>query len=80
MLLPRRFFLRNAALSLLAVKLPLIAFAQNHLNGQGSDFDPESLAIFDGISHQTFEPWIGSRFRLSLNNKSLGLAGSSIRQ
>jgi hypothetical protein len=72
MLPSRRFFLRNAALSLLAVKLPFSAFAQNHLNGQGNDFDPESLALFAGVSRQTFEPWIGSRFRLSLNNKSLG--------
>jgi len=72
MLLSRRFFLRNAALSLLAVKLPFNGFAQNRLNGQDNGFDPESFALFDGISHQTFEPWIGSRFRLSLNNKSLG--------
>jgi hypothetical protein len=72
MLRSRRLFLTNAALSLLAVKLPYSAFAQNHINDQDYGFDPESLALFDGVSRQTFEPWIGSRFRLSLNNKSLG--------
>lgn len=68
----RRHFLQSAVLSALAVNFPLSAFAQKLLNRSGRDFDPETLVIFNGISPQTFEPWIGSRFRMSLNNKPQG--------
>jgi hypothetical protein len=66
--------------SLLAVKLPFSAFAQNHLNDQGYGSDPESEALFDGVSRQTFEPWI----RITLSHESgqqiAGFAGSSFRK
>jgi len=69
----RRSFLQRAALSALAVNSPLGALAQKLLNGPGRGFEPETLAIFNGVSRQTFEPWIGSRFLVSLNNKPQGL-------
>jgi hypothetical protein len=68
----RRLFLQKAALSMIAANLSQFAFAQKLLNSRPKDFDPENLAIFNGVSARTFEPWIGSRFRVSLNNKSLG--------
>lgn len=68
----RRLFLQKAALSIVAVNFPLSAFCQKLLNSQTKGFDPETLAIFNGVSSQTFEPWIGSRFRVSLNNKPRG--------
>jgi hypothetical protein len=68
----RRLFLQRAALSAFAVSFPLGTFAQKLLNGPTGDFEPETLAIFNGVSRQTFEPWIRSRFRVSLNNKPRG--------
>lgn len=59
----RRLFLQKAALS---------AFCQKLLNSQTKGFEPETLVIFNGVSRQTFEPWIGSRFSVSQNNKSQG--------
>jgi len=68
----RRLFLQRAVLSAFALNFPLSALAQKFFNGHGKGFDPETLAIFNGVSSQTFEPWIGSRFRVSLNNKPRG--------
>ncbi len=68
----RRHFLQRAVLSAFAVNLPLGAFAQKLLNRSGKGFDPETLVIFNGVSRQTFEPWIGSRFQVSLNKKPQG--------
>ena len=68
----RRLFLQSAAFSMIAANLSRFAFAQKLLNRRPGDFDSESLAIFNGVSRQTFEPWIGGRFSVSLNNKSLG--------
>src|SRR5271166_248318 len=68
----RRLFLQKAALSIVAVNFPLATFCQKLLNSRTKGFDPETLVIFNGVSRQTFEPWIGSRFRVSLNNKPLG--------
>ncbi len=68
----RQHFLQAAALSAFAANFPLTVFAQKPLDGPDNSFDPETLAIFSGVSPQTFEPWIGSRFRVSLNNKPRG--------
>jgi hypothetical protein len=68
----RRLFLQGAALSALATGFPLSTLAQELLNSGAKGFDPEVLAIFDGVSAQTFEPWIGSQFRVSLNNLQQG--------
>jgi len=68
----RRLFLQKAALSIVAVNFPLATFCQKLLNSRTKGFDPETLTIFNGVSSQTFEPWIGSRFRVSLNNKPKG--------
>ena len=67
----RRLFLQGAALSVIAANLPS-AFAQEQLKGRNISFDPESLTLLNGVSSQTFEPWIGSSFSVSLNNKSSG--------
>jgi hypothetical protein len=69
----RRRFLQEAALSILAAQFPFSAFAQKISGNQGKEFDAENLAIFDRVSPQTFEPWIGSNFRIRLNNKSMGV-------
>jgi hypothetical protein len=68
----RRLFLQNAALSIAAASLAPAVFAQKLLSRQPEMFNPENLTALDGISMQTFEPWIGSTFRISLNNKSKG--------
>jgi hypothetical protein len=68
----RRLFLRSAAFSAVAARFPLSAFTQELLHDSDKRFDPEILSIFDGVSRQTFEPWIGSLFRVSLNNKPRG--------
>ena len=68
----RRLFLQKAALSIVTANFPFSAFCQKLLNSQTKDFDPETLVIFNGVSRQTFEPWIGSRFSVSQNNKSQG--------
>ena len=68
----RRPFLQKAALSIVAANFPFSAFCQKLLKSQTKDFDPETLVIFHGVSRQTFEPWIGSRFSVSQNNKSQG--------
>ena len=68
----RRLFLQNAALSAIAATLPTAAFAQKLLTDQNKTFAPEALALLDGISSRTFEPWIGSTFQVSLNNKPMG--------
>ena len=68
----RRLFLQKAALSIVAANCPLSAFCQKLLNSQTKGFEPETLVIFNGVSRQPFEPWIGSRFSVSQNNKSQG--------
>ncbi len=68
----RRNFLQRAVLSAFAVNFPLSALTQKVLSHPGKSFDPETLGIFKGVSCQTFEPWIGSRFGVSLNNMPQG--------
>jgi len=68
----RRLFLQNAALSVAAASLAPSVFAQKLLSSQPQMFSQENLTALDGISMQTFEPWVGSTFRVSLNNTSKG--------
>ena len=68
----RRSFLRAAAMAALASKLSLIAFTQQRLQNQTEVMDDESLSIFDGISPETFEQWVGSSFQLSRSGKQVG--------
>jgi hypothetical protein len=67
----RRYFLQAAALAALTSKLPPVAFGQQHPKSQSEVMDDESLSIFDGISPDTFEQWIGSSFRMSLKGKQV---------
>jgi hypothetical protein len=68
----RRFFLKGSLTAALASKLFPIAFAQQLFESQVRASDTENSPAFDGVSRQDFERWIGSSFRLSLNNKQLG--------
>jgi len=68
----RRQFMRRAGLSIIAANLPLNMFAQRSFKKPSQDWAPERLALFDGVSAQTFEPWIGSQFRVSLNGHARG--------
>lgn len=56
----------------LASKLSLVAFTQQRLKNQTEVMDDESLSIFDGVSPETFEQWIGSSFQLSHNGQQVG--------
>jgi hypothetical protein len=67
----RRLFIQNAAFSVIAATLFPAAFAQKPPKSQGQTFNPDDLTALDGVSMQTFEAWIGSSFRVSLNNKTL---------
>jgi len=68
----RRVFLQNAALSVIAVSLPSAVLAQKPVKAPDLTFTPDNLSLFDGVSSQTFEPWIGSSFAVSLNSKPRG--------
>ena len=68
----RRIFLQNAALSVIAASLTPAAFAQTLVTDKNPAFAPDNLALFDGVSSQTFEPWIGASFRVSLNKQPRG--------
>ena len=68
----RRSFLQAAVMAALTSKLSLVAFAQERVKNQTEVMDDESLSIFDGVSPETFEQWIGSSFQLSLKGKQVG--------
>jgi len=68
----RRRFLQGASLSLLAATIPPLVFAQNSSVTESDTFAPENLTIFNGVSQQTFQPWIGTRFKVSADYKQLG--------
>jgi hypothetical protein len=65
----RRSFLHGAALAVLTSTLSPLALAQRRLESKSEVMDDEKLSIFDHASTETFEPWIGSSFKLSLNGK-----------
>jgi hypothetical protein len=69
MSLSRRHFVHLTSLSLLAGAILPSAFAAE---GDEETFSPENLAGFDGISRQTFEPYLRERFAISRAGKSLG--------
>ena len=48
------------------------SMAQQSPKIRGVSFDPDSLSILKDASAQTFEPWIGSSFRISLDSRQLG--------
>ncbi|MGC1297267.1 MAG: hypothetical protein WA869_19740 [Alloacidobacterium sp.] len=64
----RRSFLHGAALAVLTSTLSPLALAQRRLESKSEVMD-ENLSIFDHVSTETFEEWIGSSFKLSLNGK-----------
>lgn len=68
----RRRFLHDAAFSAIAASFAPAAIAQGRFNGEGEAFSDENLAALEGVSMETFEPWIGSRFRVSLDRKPKG--------
>ncbi len=67
----RRQFLVAAPIAISAASFRTL-LAQRNPNPQGRSFDPDSLSILKDASAQTFEPWIGSSFRISLDSRQLG--------
>lgn len=63
----RRSFLQGAALALLTTTLSPSAYTQRRL--QGEVMNDATLSIFDNVSTETFQQWIGSSFQLSQNGK-----------
>jgi hypothetical protein len=72
MSLSRRHFVHLASLSWLAGAVLPSAFGQQEPETEDETFSPENLAIFDGVSRKTFEYYLGDRFAISFNGKSLG--------
>ena len=68
----RRLFLHNATFSAIAASVLPGAFGEGRSNGRAENFSQQDLAVFGGTSIRTFEPWIGSRFRVSLHGKPMG--------
>jgi hypothetical protein len=62
----RRNFLSRATVTMLAGAVLPRVFAQS-----GSE-SPASSSFFDNISTETFKPFIGNKFRVALNGRSLG--------
>jgi hypothetical protein len=67
----RRRFLAGAALAISGASFARL-MAQQSPKIRGGLFDPDSLSILEGASAQTFERWIGSSFRISLNGRPVG--------
>ena len=65
-----RHFVHLASLSVLAGAALPSAFAQEE--AEDDTFSPDNMASLDGVSRQTFEPYIGDRFGVSRAGKSLG--------
>lgn len=72
MSLSRRHFVQLSSLTLLAGTVLPAAFAQEQEETDDETFSPEKLANLDGVSRQAFEPYVGERFAISLDGKSLG--------
>jgi hypothetical protein len=69
MSLSRRHFVQLASLSLLAGAALPSALAQR---GEDEAFSPENMASFEGLTRQSFEPYVRERFSVSLAGKALG--------
>lgn len=67
----RRLFLQETGLLALATVLPTAVLAQSS-DALNPTFSEENLAGLKNLSAATFEPWIGSRFSISLNGVSKG--------
>lgn len=70
----RRSFLKRVVIATIATRISPLVFAQQQLENRSAVADAESPSVFDGVSPQTFERWIGGNFRLSLRNRQLGSA------
>lgn len=69
MSLSRRHFVQLASLSLLAGAALPSALAQK---GDDVTFSPENMAGLEGLTRQSFEPYLREKFSVSLAGKSLG--------
>lgn len=70
----RRSFLQRVVVTTFAMRFSSLVFAQQQLENRSVAVDAESPSVFDGVSPQTFERWIGGNFRLSLRDRQLGSA------
>jgi hypothetical protein len=71
MSLTRRNFVQAASISLLAGAAFPAAFAQTG-SEKDETFSPEHLTIFNGVSAETFQRFVGEGFAVSSAGKSLG--------
>ena len=56
-------------MAVLTSTLSPLAAAQRRLESKSEVMDDEALSIFDHVSTETFEQWIGSSFKLSLKGR-----------
>jgi hypothetical protein len=65
-------FLTKTGLVTAAALLPVSAFSQGRWSVDDNALDPENISHLGEFTAETFEKWVGSRFRISLNGNSLG--------
>ncbi len=68
----RRKFLQQAVGVVLCAQIVLPGIAQTHNAGEARKLESETPDPLAGISAATFEAWIGSPFRATLNRKPMG--------
>jgi hypothetical protein len=68
----RRKFLERATVTALAGAVLPVAFAQSGSGGKMSSSATDQDSFFDGISAETFKPFIGDKFSVALYGRSRG--------
>jgi hypothetical protein len=72
MSLTRRRFIETASLTMLATAALPAGLAQSAAKLSGTPFDPEKIAVLDGVSELTFKPFIGEGFAVIQANRKIG--------
>ena len=71
MSLTRRRFVEAASLTLLAGAVRPVSFAQS-ISGPADDtFSAENVAALEGVSEETFKPFIGESFSIHQGNRKI---------
>jgi hypothetical protein len=71
MSLTRRRFIETASLTLLASSVLPAPFAQSLAGLKNSPFKPENLSVLDGVSVETFKPFIGESFAVTQDGREI---------
>jgi len=71
MSLTRRRFVEAASLTLLASAARPISFAQSISGAADEPFSAENVASLEGVSEETFKPFIGESFSVHQGNRKL---------